>query len=726
LTQRRLDLLARGFTPTPVDGKIPPMPGWQKKTNPTLDEVAAWERGYPHCRNTGVVCGRVGALDVDILRAEAAAEVEALARDRFGGRGRFLTRVGQPPKVAVLLRTIRPFEKISTTFRGGEKIEFLCSGQMLVVHGTHPDTKQPYTWPGEALWQVELEELPHITEEEAREFVKDAAKLLVEQFGYELKESDAAEHVSLEDAATDDVEKQKKLLDDVLTGSNYHDALIRLAAIFIANGMSEDATVTHLRALMEASSGPRDQRWQERHDDIPRAVSTAHEKFVEAKVTALNKEYAFVLAGDKGAVMKFEGRTFRLLKRDAFKGWFANKGEWRGKKFVTAADVWLGHPLRREYAGIEFDPAGTYIRKDYYNLWRGFAVEPREGDCSLFIKHIKDNVAQGDEVKFKWVMGWFADIFQNPGTKQGTSLVLRGGQGVGKTIVGKIIGSLIGSDHYDLVAAPRYIVGQFNAHMAALLLLHADEAFWAGDKRAEGVLKDLVTGHQHRIEFKGIDPVRVRNLIRLFITGNAEWVVPAAFDERRFAILDVADYHKQDHPYFAAIENQMDDGGREALLHHLLNFDLSTVNLRSTPKTQALLEQQIASMTPEQSWWLDVLRGGQLPRVVEVGNRQTKVKNSCFTGELYDSYIRHGRRQGVARRAIETRVGIFLVKAVGPDLDRKRDGSDGDSYYVFPPLKECRARFTETLGGADLKWDDREDWGHSAGDLFPDGWRTFR
>jgi hypothetical protein len=447
----------------------------------------------------------------------------------------------------------------------------------------------------------------------------------------------------------------------------------------------------------------------------------------EAKVAKLNQDYAFVLAGDKGVVMKFEKRTFRLLKIDAFKGWHANKGLTKvGRKVMTIGQIWLAHPMRREYAGIEFDPTGTFIRPGYYNLWRGFAVTPCQGDCSLFLAHIKDNVANGDEAKFNWIIGWFADIFQNPGTKQGTSLVLRGEGGVGKTIVGQIIGSLVGVDHYELVAAPRYIVGQFNAHMASMLLLQADEAFWAGDKQAEGVLKDKVTGDHHRIEFKGIEPIRVRNFMRLLITSNAEWVVPAAFGERRFGIFDVGDKHKEDHAYFKAMLHQMDNGGREALLYHLLHFDLSTVNLRSVPATKALLEQQIASMTPEQSWWLDVLRGGQLPKAIDLGNSSNpqKVKNSCFTAELYDSYVRHGRKQGVSRRAVEVRIGMFLTKMVGSNLTRQRADNDSrDPYYVFPPLKDCRDRFVKVMRNDNLAWDNQADWDHVVGELFADSTR---
>ena len=76
---------------------------------------------------------------------------------------------------------------------------------------------------------------------------------------------------------------------------------------------------------------------------------------------------------------------------------------------------------------------------DYYNLWRGFAVEPRKGDCSKFLAHLHDNICQGDDALYAWVMAWFADIFQHPATRCGTSLALRGKQGVGKTKVGEVL-----------------------------------------------------------------------------------------------------------------------------------------------------------------------------------------------------------------------------------------------------------------------------------------------
>ena len=438
---------------------------------------------------------------------------------------------------------------------------------------------------------------------------------------------------------------------------------------------------------------------------VARQIKQARIKIKEgldAEMVTINKTHALVLAGNKASVMKFEkiaGKDqFRLLQVGAFKIWFANQHVPVGKKVMTLGDFWIGHRDRREYHGIEFEPTGG--RDGYYNMWRGFAIEPREGDCSKFLGHLKDNVARGNEDHFKWIVGWFAQIFQQLDTKVGTSLCLRGKQGVRKTKVGEVVGALLGR-HYELVSDPRYITGQFNSHMAGLLLVHADEAFWAGDKRAEGKLKNLVTGLTHQLEFKNVDPISVRNHIRLFVTGNQEWLVPAGFGERRFAVFDVGEGKIKNHDYFAAIDAEMNQGGREALLHHLLSFDLSQVNLRVIPSTEALFEQIVESATPEQAWWLDTLKRGELPRGVNEAD-------TCPKRSLFRRYVQHAQLQGARRKAVETKIGMFLTKYVGQGLkaDEKRtytihrgirDIQETGWIYKFPPLWECRQRFASEV-----------------------------
>ena len=195
----------------------------------------------------------------------------------------------------------------------------------------------------------------------------------------------------------------------------------------------------------------------------------------------------------------------------------------------------------------------------------------------------------------------------------------------------------------------------------------------------------------------------------LLVTGNPDWLVPAGFEERRFATFDIGDKHMQDIPYFKAIINEMKNGGSEALLYHLSNFDLSSINLSEIPKTAALLDQKLSSLTPEQGWLLDTLMRGELPYDVE-----KEEDRKCPTSALFDRYINHASKHGVRRRSIEVVLGTFLKKYV-PGL-RKIDTTYGKGnstrqgyVYVFPPLAECRAAFSKMLH-QDFDWPEKGGW----------------
>jgi hypothetical protein len=235
--------------------------------------------------------------------------------------------------------------------------------------------------------------------------------------------------------------------------------------------------------------------------------------------------------------------------------------------------------------------------------------------------------------------------------------------------------------------------------MAQLLLLHADEAFWAGDRSAEGKVKDMITGRQHPIEFKGKEVIFVDNHSRMLATGNVDWIVPAGFDARRWLVLIVGDAHQEDHDYFAAIDEEMANGGREALLYELLHFDLSGINLRKVPKTTALFEQKEKTFTIDQIWWYDILQRGELP-YLESGCESPKHL-------LHDDYLRRTERLGRRgeRRSSETALGMFLRKMVGPALNPEARDAKRKRLYRFPPLKDCRARFAELTHHA-IEWPD--------------------
>jgi hypothetical protein len=79
----------------------------------------------------------------------------------------------------------------------------------------------------------------------------------------------------------------RDLTSSILAGRNLHDCLNMLAASMVASGMAGGAVVNMLRGLMDASTAPRDERFQARMADIPRAVSTAQQKFAPAVTLSL-------------------------------------------------------------------------------------------------------------------------------------------------------------------------------------------------------------------------------------------------------------------------------------------------------------------------------------------------------------------------------------------------------------------------------------------------------
>lgn len=432
-------------------------------------------------------------------------------------------------------------------------------------------------------------------------------------------------------------------------------------------------------------------------------------------VERLNAEYALVLVGSQALVIHQceqaePGERIRFLKPEAFKAFFSNRfTEVRtadGKiRTMSWANRWLDDRNRRTYSGIEFypDPENKPGRADHLNLWQGFSVTPKQGGTyHIFRDHLLENVCRGDRGHFEWLFGWFAQMMQAPREKPGTAIVLRGAMGCGKSTVGEVFGSLIEAHHFQ-VDDPRFVTGNFNSHMARCLLLQADEATWAGDKAAEGRLKGLITASSQMIEAKGVDAIKMPNYVRLLKTTNNDWSVPAGKDERRFAVFDVDDRCAKNHGYFQEMREELDNGGREALLYDLLHFDLRRINLREIPKTGALLEEKARSLDPIEDWLLDRLVEGRPTRNHDCWPSFVQVN------ALYDDYIRASERTGIKRRSGQTVFGTKLRKLL-PGIVKKRvtmptedDPGNRENVYVLPTLEQCRQAF-DRLFEQDIPW----------------------
>ena len=444
---------------------------------------------------------------------------------------------------------------------------------------------------------------------------------------------------------------------------------------------------------------------------------------VDAVILDMNRKHAVVRQGGNLSILWEEDRRYTadatrrvvdFYAQPQLELYYKNKtvlvdrGAGQPKKEQSVLQYWLRHPQRRTFNEVVFAPGGE--PDGAFNLWQGWGAHPRPGDWSLLRNHIWENICSQNEALFKYLIAWMADGVQNPAKRPGTTIILRGKEGTGKGVLVSNYGALFGS-HFLQVSNPRHFLGNFNAHLANCLFLFADEAFWAGDKSSDGILKALITEDTLNIERKGQDMFKMPNLIRMMMASNNDWVVPAGMEARRFCVIDVSEARMQDEKYFQAIQEQMANGGKEAFMHDLLHADLEIANLRSVPKTRALLEQKIYSMTPIQQFWYNRLCDGSL-------NEGTSWSDFVPCAELYALYVKESQLVGEKRRAREIEFGMQLRKLVPSHtrkmrtIERKIFGGGTEQRrvwcYFFPPLAECRAGFATQLGETALDWDEGE------------------
>lgn len=375
----------------------------------------------------------------------------------------------------------------------------------------------------------------------------------------------------------------------------------------------------------------------------------------------------------------------------------------------AASRVWFEAKNRRTYKGVVFDPSGK-APSDRYNLWRGFAVEPKAGDWTLMRSHILHVICAGDKVRYRYLMAWLARIVQQPGgTRPGVAIVLRGKEGNGKGIFVRNFGDLLGG-HYIHIADQMLLTGRFNGHCKDALLVFADEAFFAGDKTAVGKLKGLITEPTNFVEPKFVGAFPVANHINLIMASNEKWVVPAGEDARRFCVLDVSNEELGNHAYFAEIQRIMDSGGRAAMLHDLLALDISGVNLRDFPRTEALMDQKTRGLDSVGRFWLECLLTGKLSLTDVDGKPVYADGFDSYLDDkrsLYDGYLLYCRGHKV-NHPVDYSHFFAALRDYCPgvsDVRRRKDGAVGSRQTLFPKLGICRDAFEVRLGGK-IDWDE--------------------
>lgn len=426
-----------------------------------------------------------------------------------------------------------------------------------------------------------------------------------------------------------------------------------------------------------------------------------------AFVAQMNERYAVIQNGSQVKILVEEqgDAKFGLLTRSDFDLLTSNTPSPQEKK--SAANVWLRSPARREYGGVIFQPGDAVSGK--YNLWRGFSVKAQPGACSLFWKFVREAICAGSAEIYDYVRRYFAHMVQRPWERPEVAIVLRGGQGTGKNTFVDAMGSLV-KQHFFEVSSIDQLTGRFNAHLRNIILLHANEATWGGNKSESGKLKAMITDNTIPVEMKGQDILHIDNYLRLVVSSNESWPVPVDADDRRFLILDVSPVFKQDTFFFGALHAELAAGGREALMHDLQTDDLTGFSPRNKPATPFGADMKIRSADSPTRWLYEALSDNAWPHnglPIFAGSNASAAWPKNALAEDYQHWCRSmSERFPVARDQFLKRIRELLGASMADSRPSASAGQPRAREVVLASIEDCREAFAVNAGidGA-VVWD---------------------
>lgn len=441
-------------------------------------------------------------------------------------------------------------------------------------------------------------------------------------------------------------------------------------------------------------------------------------------IEEINERYAVVPIGGKVAVADLKDNKFNLMSFDSAANWFANTViVYSDGTPWPAFKVWKTSANRRQFERVEFIPGDT-APQGVLNLWSGWGVEAQPYSWPLIQEHLREVVCSGNQVHYDYLLNWIAHMVQFPRKKPDVAVVLKGKKGTGKDTVGVLLERIVGRSHYAHFTRPDDFTNNFNASLEKALFAHVEEAFFSGDRSKIGALQNLITGKSIPITRKGYDTVECDSFIRVLMTTNEDWAIPATGDERRYFALEVSDSRKGDLPYFSRLHAAIEGDEAHGFMYAMMKRDISGFNPRSVPVTRELSQQKLQNLDAFGKWMYDLLFTGALPRHEKQdglgGARWAVVReewDDCLSvpkSLLRDCFEEHRRKSCRAENVLSdkafgdkmAKLGANSVKLPATVEIPGKAETHRPWAYKLPKLDEARKNFAVQLGLAsdEIEW----------------------
>jgi len=212
------------------------------------------------------------------------------------------------------------------------------------------------------------------------------------------------------------------------------------------------------------------------------------------------------------------------------------------------------------------------------NSYREINIDAKPGDVGPFLNHMTKLFPNDQDRQI--ILSWAAACVQHRGVKFQWSPLIQGGEGNGKSLLGRCLAHAVGH-RYTHIPKAKEIGSKFNNWVEGNLLALVEEIYIRDRRDVLESMKELITNDRLEIEGKGGDKYTGDNRCNLIFMTNHKDAIPITVNKRRYCIFYTPQQTFEDikasgmdGDYFPHIYKWLKGGGYSHVAHWLMNYKI--------------------------------------------------------------------------------------------------------------------------------------------------------
>ena len=317
-----------------------------------------------------------------------------------------------------------------------------------------------------------------------------------------------------------------------------------------------------------------------------------------------------------------------------------------------------------------------------YSYFQGYEYKELddydEDIISCFLNHIRENIANGNEELYNYILNWISYILQNPDGKTGSCLVITGEQGTGKNTFTDVICNLMKRYSVRNLTEIGDLVGKYNSVIENNKLIVCNEMSSAQGniQLNSNSLKSIITDSEIGVEEKFVPKRYVQNVVNLIILSNYFDPVKVEKLDRRYVVCNTNESHANDQDYFKALRKSFTEEFYQNLFTYFMKRNLDDVNIRTLPNTEAKQALMEANRSIYESFIQDFI-----PDFIE----------GWCTDEVYEYYKKWFVKNGGNEEKMVSKP--TLGRKLTPFVNKPQKRINGLQKYIYTLKEEKKGCF---------------------------------